>query len=243
MILDDRHDPMGHAIRDFHQAGKAGRLIVSSSLFDDDEMPVSTFFRTPMLMNALERRALSLAVGKVLDVGAGAGCHSLALQANGIQPRAIDISPLSVATMRERGVRQAEVADFFAATDADKVGAGYDTLLLLMNGIGIAGKLDRLPAIFQRFDELLAPGGSVLADSSDLRYVFEDENGELCYEDAGYYGEVDYTMKYGKVRGLRFDWLYVDFDTLRRTANVCGFNVEKVQDGPHYDYLCRIMRQ
>ena len=185
-------------------------------------------------MPKLERTALDLCRGRVLDVGAGAGCHSLALQQKGLDVTAIDISPLSVEVMRCRGVKSAVAADLF-----DETFAGcYDTVLMLMNGSGIIGRLERMPLFFHRMKQLLAAGGQVLMDSSDLRYVFENEDGSWDIDlNAGYYGELEYQMQYQKVKGEPFDWLYVDFDTLAFHAQANGFRAELVAEGGHYDYL------
>ena len=236
MILNVKKDPMGAAIRDYFEKGKAMQLKVTSTLFDDDEMPVPHLFRTLFEMSPIERQALSLARGRVLDVGAGAGCHSIALQQQGLDVTAIDVSPLSVETMRRRGIEKAEVADFFSSELPDT----YDTILLLMNGMGIVGKLQNLPAFFARLDEVLAPGGCVLTDNSDLRYIFEDEDGNFDPADFDmYYGEVDYQMQYGKIKGDSFDWVYIDPDTLTQEAHKAGYKVEIVRKGEHYDYLAK----
>ena len=231
---------MGLAIQDFAKLGRAQRLRVLSSMFYEDEIPVHNLFRTEAEMPLVERTALALSQGRVLDVGAGAGCHTLALQRRGLDDvTAIDISALSVETMRERGVRQALCADFFT----DDFGSRFDTLLMLMNGLGIAGTLDRLPLLLSRCRELLADGGCVLADSTDLCYLFEDESGHVeLPEDGVYYGEVDYRMVYGRHRGPAFHWLYVDFDTLCSHAAAAGLQAELVVKGTHYHYLARLSR-
>ncbi len=248
MTLSPSNDPMGRAILDFQQTGKAGRLRVLSSMFDDDEMPVPHLFRTFAQMPPIEQRALRLAYGRVLDVGAGAGCHTLALQhlmSETGKPEAvtaIDISPLSCEAMRLRGCKDVACLNLFDATFAEK----YDTILMLMNGTGIAGKASRLPALLSRLRQLLREGGQVLIDSSDLIYLYEDEDGEAAIPDDGtYYGEVDYQMIYerrgGKaVRGLPFDWLYADYGLLETSARACGLRCELVQRGTHYDYLARL---
>ena len=232
------NDPMGHAIADFHHTGKAARLRVFSPMFDEDEIPVKTLFRTMADMPAVEQQALRLASGDILDVGAGAGCHSLALQEQGKHVTAIDISPLAVATMGERGVLDVRQQDFFALRGQ------YDTILMLMNGIGIVGKLDRLPSFFVQLDALLAPGGQLLCDSSDICYVFEDEDGiiDLTGID-GYYGELTYQMQYRSIKGEPFPWLFIDPDTLAGQALASGFDCEIVARGDHYDYLARITRR
>ena len=104
---------MGAAIRDYFRQGKSAQLKVLSSLFDDDEMPVAHLFRSYHEMPPLEQRALNEARGKVLDVGAGAGCHALALQERGFDVMAVDISPLSCETMKERGVANVECVNIF----------------------------------------------------------------------------------------------------------------------------------
>lgn len=236
-LLAEGKDPMGQAIRDYFETGHAGRLRVFSPQFDEDELPVAALFRTEERMPKLERTALDLCRGRVLDVGAGAGCHSLALQRRGLDVTAIDISPLSVEVMRCRGVKSAVAADLF-----DETFSGcYDTVLMLMNGSGIIGQLERIPLFFHRMKQLLAAGGQVLMDSSDLRYVFENEDGSWDIDlNAGYYGELEYQMQYQKVKGEPFDWLYVDFDTLAFHAQANGFRAELMEEGSHYDYLARL---
>lgn len=239
-LLAPEADPMGAAISDFHRTGRASRLRVFSSQFDEDELPVSTLFRTFDRMPALERRALEVSAGRVLDVGAGAGCHALELQARGFEVTAIDVSSLSVRVMRERGVRDARQVDFFEPLFAET----YDTVLMLMNGSGIIGRTERMPEFFRRLKLLLRPGGQVLMDSIDLRYVFEDEDGTLDIDlNAGYYGEVDFWMRYKTVQGPVFDWLYVDFDMLSYYAFENGFIAERLTEGDHFDYLARLCRR
>ena len=231
-------DPMGRAIADYHATGRAAKLRVFSPMFDEDEIPVTTLFRTFDTMPAIEQEALRHASGAILDVGAGAGCHSLALQQMGKQVMAIDISPLAVDTMRLRGVDNAVQQDFFT------LDGQYDTILMLMNGIGIVGTLSRMQAFFMQVDHLLAPGGQLLCDSSDICYIFEDEDGiiDLTGID-GYYGELTYQMRYKNVTGEQFPWLFIDPETLRDCATSCGFDCNIIARGDHYDYLARLTRK
>ncbi len=230
---------MGAAIRDYFRQGKSAQLKVLSSLFDDDEMPVPHLFRSYHEMPPLEQRALNEARGKVLDVGAGAGCHALALQERGFDVTAVDISPLSCETMKERGVANVECVNIFNQRFQER----FDTLLLLMNGTGIAGKLSRLPQLLSRLKQLMTTGAQILIDSSDLRYIYEDENGVLDVElDGAYYGEVDYQMIYRNIIGKSFDWLYADSVVLAECCRQCGLKCEILAQGQHYDYLARIVQ-
>ncbi len=235
-VLNSGADPMGAAIYDFHKNGKAETLRVFSSQFEEDEIPVEDLFREFEDMPELERTALEMAEGAILDVGAGSGCHSLALRGLGKEAVAIDISPLSVEVMRERGIDARQI-NLYDESFCER----FDTVLMLMNGTGIIGTLDNMPAFFDRIRQLLNPEGCLLIDSSDLRYLFEEEDGSLMIDLADdYYGLLDYQMQYKDVLGEPFDWLYVDFETLAFYAEENGFEAELVAEGEHYDYLARL---
>lgn len=237
--MNRNQDPMGKAIAEYWKTGKADRLRVFSPMFDEDEIPLSTLFRNYQSMPAIEQAAIDMAEGKTLDVGAGAGCHALELQARGIDVTAIDISPLSVETMRQRGVRKALEQDFFTLQ-----GAEFDTVLMMMNGIGIVGSLFQMPRLFQQLDRILAPGGQLLCDSSDIKYVFETEDGTYEYPNAdSYYGEVDFRMQYRDTVGATFPWLYIDPRTLAHVADSYGYMTEIVKRGKHFDFLARITKR
>jgi len=246
-------DPMGRAIAEYYKTGKAERLRVFSPMFEEDEIPLTTLFRSYEDMPEIERKALDMAKGRVLDVGAGAGCHSLVLQERGLDVTAIDISPLSVETMKERGVRKVFEQDFFTLERQTppisqlsplNLSVSADTILMLMNGIGIVGTLERLTEFFKQLDKILAPGGQLLCDSSDISYVFEDEDGMIDIpNEMDYYGEQSFRMQYKDTIGEPFDWLYIDADTLRQEAERNGYTVEVLAEGDHYDYLARITKR
>jgi SAM-dependent methyltransferase len=233
-LLSPNKDPMGAAIADYFAKGRAAKLRVFSSQFDEDEIPAEQLFRTFDEMPPLEQTALRMAQGKILDCGAGSGCHALALQDMGKDVEAIDISPFSVDVMQKRGVKQAFQINLFDENYLQK----FDTILMLMNGSGIIGKLENMNTFFTKMKQLLNPDGCIYMDSSDLRYLFEDEDGSFLVDlAAGYYGEIDFRMQYKQVKGETFDWLYVDFQTLSYYAAENGFKAELIEEGEHYDYL------
>ena len=230
-------DAMGNAIADYARTGKAAKLIVTSTMLDDDEIPVDLLFRGFADMPAIEQEALRLAQGKILDVGAGSGCHALALQEMGKDVCAIDISILSVEVMRERGVRNARAINLFDERLCDR----FDTIILLMNGAGMMQRLENMPQFFMRMRQLLAPGGKIYMDSSDLIYLYENEDGSYDIDLNGdYYGQVDFAMQYKNIKGEPFDWIYIDFDTLCVHAEANGFECRMVMEGEHYDYLAEL---
>ena len=231
--MDSKMDPMGRAIADYWKTKKADKLRVYSPMFEEDEMPLSTLFRTYESMPEIEKKALDMAKGRTLDAGAAAGCHSLVLQERGINVTAIDISPLSVETMILRGVKNVREQDFFTL-DKEQ----YETILMLMNGIGIVATLERMPEFFSQLDKILAPEGQALCDSSDISYVFEGDMPEMDY-----YGEQSFRMQYKNIIGEPFPWLYIDADMLKDMALKNGYEVEVVGKGEHYDYLARITKK
>ena len=228
---------MGQAILDYWKTGQAEKIRVFSPMFEEDEMPVEILFRKYEDMPAIERHAMDISRGKILDVGAGAGCHALVLQQRGMDVTAIDISPLSVEAMKGRGVQKVLEQDFYTLEGQ------FDTILLLMNGVGIVGTMERFPLLFRQLESLLAPGGQVLCDSSDLCYIYEDEEGVIDLTDVeGYYGELTYQLQYKDIIGKPFPWVYVDAETLREKAEENGFEMEVVIQGEHYDYLARLTK-
>ena len=236
--VNRKMDPMGRAIAEYWKTKTADRLRVFSPMFEEDEIPLTTLFRSYEDMPEIERKALDMAKGRILDVGADSGCHSLVLQDRGMDVTAIDISPLSVETMKERGVKKVLEQDFFTLEGQ------YDTILMLMNGIGIVGTLERMPKFFRQLEKILASGGQVLCDSSDISYVFEDEEGMIDIpNEMDYYGEHSFRMQYKNTIGEPFDWLYIDANTLKEKAGIYGFAVEVVAEGKHYDYLARITKK
>lgn len=234
--LAPEKDPMGAAIRDYYSTGKAGRLRVFSSQFDEDEIPVAGLFRTYPEMPALEQKALQLAGGLILDVGAGSGCHTLALKEMGKDALPADISPLAVEVMRARGL-DARLVNLFDP----RLAGQFDTVLMLMNGSGIIGKLANIGDFFLRMKQLLNAGGCILMDSSDLKYLFEEEDGSFLLNlDGDYYGEVDFRMQYKQIKGEAFDWLYIDFDTLSLYASQYEFKTELMERDDHYAFLAKL---
>jgi len=231
-----QHDIFGEAITAYFNTKQEQIITVSNQDFDDDQIPVSYLFRTYTQMPKIEQKALQLAKGAILDVGCGAGSHSLFLQnEKKLNVVAIDTSIGAIDICKKQGIHQTYTENFY-----DHQGK-YDTLLLLMNGSGIIGKLDQLNTFFNKTKELLNPNGQVLIDSSDLIYLFENEKGEYWIDaKKGYYGELTYQISYNHKSSEVFDWLYIDFNTLKRACQINGFECELVLEGEHYDFLAKL---
>jgi SAM-dependent methyltransferase len=229
-------DILGKALTDYLLGSRGENLLVYSDLTDTDIIPVEHFFRRWNEMPEIEQEALKGCRGKILDIGAAAGCHSLELQKRNKDITAVDISKGAVEVMKKRGVRNAQESDFFRIT-----GEKFDTLLLLMNGIGICGTLDRLDEFFEQCRNLLNPKGQILLDSSDILFMFEEEDGSVNINlNSNYYGEVEYRFGYKNETGQWFNWLFIDFDLLQEKAAQHNFACEMVFEGPHHDYLAML---
>lgn len=228
-------DVFGAAILDFYKNKKAEDIVVHSPDFEDDVIEVPYLFRSYKDMPEIEQKALNNCFGRVLDVGCGAGSHSIYLQnQKNLQVTAIDTSKGAIEVCQLRGIKDARVQDFFKMKNER-----FDIILMLMNGIGIVGKLENLNKFFQQLKNILAPGGQVLLDSSDLRYLFdEDQDGGIWIDaSAAYYGEMEFQMSYKNHKSDVFNWLYVDYNTLQAAAHFNGFEIKLLKEGSHYDYL------
>ncbi|QED37682.1 methyltransferase domain-containing protein [Antarcticibacterium arcticum] len=228
-------DIFGSAISAYYHHKDATDILVHSPDFDDDVIPVHYLFRDYKEMPLLERTALDNCSGKVLDVGCGAGSHALYLQKHKkLDVTAIDISPGAIEIAAQRGLKKTRCIDFF-----DLKNEKFDTLLFLMNGTGIIGKLDKLDDFFTHCKELLTTNGKILIDSSDLRYLLdEDEDGGLWVEmNSNYYGEMQYSISYKNEVSPIFNWLYIDFKMLQLAASKNSFSCSLLKEGDHFDYL------
>jgi SAM-dependent methyltransferase len=228
---------MGQAIIDFAKDGIDQDIIVSSDLCEDDVISSAYLFRSYEDMPKIEQVALARCSGKVLDVGAGAGIHASYLQENGFDVSCIDISPLSIAHLKENNI-DARLMNFFDLKDEK-----YDTLLMLMNGIGIAGTLSNLEHTLIKAKSLLNDGGKILCDSSDIKYLYEDDEGGMWVDlNTTYYGNFKFQMKYKEHESEWFDWLYVDFGKMKETAERTGFMVNQIID-ENDQYLVELIKK
>ncbi|MDC1402931.1 class I SAM-dependent methyltransferase [Crocinitomicaceae bacterium] len=219
-------DPIGKGILDYAENRRPGDIIVMSDICDDDIIPLEVLFRKFDEMPELEKRALEECDGKVLDVGAGAGAHATHLiKELEMDAHCIEISPGAVEHLQDVEIPVRQI-NFFDVKDEK-----YDTVLMLMNGIGIAGTLSNLEKTLLHAKSLLNHNGKIICDSSDIKYLYEDEDGSMLVNlNTEYYGNFRFKMKYKSEVGPWFDWLYVDFDTLFQTAKKVGLHASKLYD-------------
>jgi SAM-dependent methyltransferase len=228
--------PFEEAFFDFHNGNKNAEVIVHCNKGDDEPVPLKYFFRRFEEMPLLEQKALEQCHGKILDIGAGSGCHSMVLQEKGMDISALDILEGFTSIMKKRGLPKVIHSDIMDYSDEK-----YDTLLMLMNGIGFTKDFSGLERFFHHAHKLLNPGGQIILDSSDLLYLYQQEDGSVMIDlNEAYYGEVIYTVEYNKKLGEPFKWLFVDFSSLQEIADKCGFQAELLYEDEHFNYLARL---
>ncbi|RTZ01557.1 class I SAM-dependent methyltransferase [Flavobacterium sp. RSP49] len=231
-------DLFGKAILDFQTNNSPEDLITETTISDEDEMSVAYLFRSYDEMPQMEQKALQLAKGKILDVGCGAGSHSLSLQnERNLDVTSIDISSNAIQACTLRGLKKAKVQDVLTLENEK-----YDTILLLMNGAGMCGKLKNIPNFLLKLKSLLNPGGQILLDSSDIIYMFDDDEdgGKWIPSQKEYYGEIVFNISYKGEKEKPFDWMFIDYNTLQNAALDNGLKCELILEGEHFDYLAKL---
>ena len=231
-------DLFGKAILDFQTNNSPEDLITETTISEEDEMSVAYLFRSYDEMPQMEQKALQLAKGKVLDVGCGAGSHSLSLQnERNLDVTSIDISANAIQSCELRGLIKAKVQDVMTLENEK-----FDTILLLMNGAGMCGRLKNIPSFLQKLKSLLNPGGQILMDSSDIIYMFDDgeDGGKWIPSNNDYYGEIVFNISYKGEKEKPFDWMFIDYNTLQNAAFDNGLQCELIMEGEHYDYLAKL---
>jgi len=228
--------PLGAALLDFHHGDAAVEIVVVSDLWENESTPVAAYYRPDdQILPALEREALELCRGRVLDLGAGAGRHAIELQRAGHDIVAVDPLPEAVEIMKDRGIADVRMGDLSAVR-----GERFDTVLMLMHGLGVVGDLHGLGRLFEELPMVLNPGGRLVCDSADLAAVLGDESpdvlDDLLSPDT-YLGEVKFGLRYGSLEGPRYPWIFIDPGTLEIIANAAGLALEISAEGERGSYV------
>lgn len=224
-------DIFGQALLDYYYHKSDSKLWLYNSYGSPEEMPVDIFFRPEQEMPRLELLAMKFARGKILDIGAGVGSHALALQHKDKDVTALEISAAACGIMYERGISRVINADIFSFE-----GEKFDTLLLLMNGIGLTCTIDGLRKFLDHAKLLLNPGGSMIFDSSDISYLYDD----VPLPENRYFGEIRYRYEYKGQSGDWFEWLYIDKGLLQEIATAAGWKTEFLFDDGMDQYLVKL---
>jgi cyclopropane fatty-acyl-phospholipid synthase-like methyltransferase len=230
-------NPFSQALQDFHAGDSTVAFVIRRDDGFEQRVPASVFFEEDTF-STLESRALELCQGRTLDVGAAAGRHSLALQRHGFDVTSLDILPEMAAVLHDRGVKRILTADIF-----NFAAERFDTVLMLMNGIGMVGTPDGLDRFLRHAHEIIAPSGQILCDSIDVSVTSNEvhrAHRQRNIESGRPPGQQSFAITYGGTTGEPFDWLHVDFETLSGHCARANWRAELIEAGPDGHYLCRL---
>lgn len=230
------NDILGLAFKDYYQGKTDAKISIHSPDFDEDSIDVSHYFRSYELMPEIEKHALRYCQGKLLDIGAGAGSHALYLQELGFDVTGMDISAGACEIMKERGLKKVLNENIFSYRNEK-----FDMLFMMMNGIGIVENLEGLKKYLEMLPSILNPGGRMVFDSTNLIYLFTEDDGSVWIDlNKKYYGEVSFRMEYKSHISPEFNWLYVDFDVITSFCNDLGYKIKMLNEGVNFHYLAEI---
>lgn len=231
-------DILGRAILDWHRGDGDHKLWINNrySQYEPEEMPVEYYFRSAEEMPELELLAMDYCRGKILDVGAGAGAHALLLQDTGKNVHALEISKNACLVMKERGVKSILNASIFEFNQNQK----FNTILFMMNGLGLAQNINGLRQLFLKLKSLLAKNGQILFDSSDVHYLYDNAINPLPKPTDRYFGEVEYQYEYKNEKGDWYTWLYIDFPLCAELGAEHGFHTELIAQDDEGQFLARM---
>ncbi len=235
MSLSGANDLFGEAAQAYLATKKPTRLLVRSDLPERSWIDVAYLFRSFSQMPLTERQALRFCQGRVLDLGGGVGSHSLYLQKQGLDVTLLDHSAGSLKVARSRGVKKILHGDFRKATLTH-----YQTILMLMNGIGLCGTLAGLKTFLEKAKKALAPKGQILFDSCDIAYALSPKKQASKLLQKKYYGEVTYTLSFQGKMDKPFPWLFVDTKTVKEIALTSGFHFSELKRQKNGMYLGRL---
>jgi len=205
-------EPFGEALRDFYYGKKDTEITLIREDGFEFNVPIEYFFRSPKDFSNLEKEAIGLCKGKVLDMGAGVGPHSLELQRLGLEVYAIDISSHACEIMKKRGVKNIQCTDFYNLTMDS-----FDTILLLGRSIGFVENLKGIKKFLSYCKTRLNPEGIIILDSIDIsstqEQVYLDYIERNC-KLGRYFGEGSFQMKYKNNLGDKFQNVQIDIQSL-----------------------------
>jgi sRNA-binding regulator protein Hfq len=227
-------DILGEAMFDFLKNGSGEPLIAHTSYGPDEIYELDYFFRDLDKMPELEIFALSLCRGEILEIGAGAGSHALALEDQGKNITAMDTSVGCINVMLCRGLTRLLHMDIFNLCQG-----GYNTLLLLMNGIGVTGNVDGFNRFLVKAEMITSDEAQVIFDSTDVSYAIEKDS----VVHGKYFGEIRYQFEYKGMKGPWFDWLYIDQEELFRICSKTGWMPQIIYEQGQGHYLVRLLKK
>lgn len=224
--MKDHQDAHGHAMYDYLK-GKGGFEIVERDEgFITPTNAPRVYFSKYRNWPAHEKKAMGYVRGKVLDIGCGAGRHSLYLQEKGFDVLGIDVSPLAIKVCKLRGLKKAKLISI--SQISSKLGR-FDTLLMFGNNFGLFESFDKAKRLLKRFHRISSEKARIIAESMDPHKTTEPDHleyhksnikrGRMC-------GQVRLRVRYKKYATPWFDYVLVSEDEMKRIFKGTGWQVK-----------------
>lgn len=219
-----------NALVNYWKNGDDTPLMIHTNIAETESLHPSYFFRSESELPDHESELLQLAQGTILDVGAGVGSHSLIMQNRGYHIFANEFMQGCCTVMRERLVQNILHGNF------NSLEGRFDTILFIMNGLGMAQTPGGLKNILMKAKSMLNEGGIVLLDAADINHLYQSQGFLNIQYDENYYGIVTYQFEYCGKFGSSFQWLFVDKILLEETARQTGFQMTILKDDKQFGY-------
>ena len=205
---------LGLALKDYFNGSQNGDLLVESDRAATEAYQMASFFASYTKWNPIEQQAIDKCQGHVLDIGAGAGRHALELQARGLEVTAVEPDGELAKLCISRGLKHIVHSTW---QHCNALPTPPDTILLLMNGLGLAGYHDKLLYLARFCFSTLKPGGQVLADSSEILYLPPSPKLHRGND------EIYFRFTYDGQFSEWFSWLFASPAFVKATFTKAGF--------------------
>jgi len=230
-MLTELQDAYGRLIMDHWRGIKCTEIVERDDGYMDASGGPADYFQTFDEMSDDTRKALSFVCGRTLDIGCGAGRHSLYLQSIGHQVVGIDISPLAVEVCRERGLNNVRVMSVVQIRP--ELGR-FDSIIMFGNNLSLLGSPRRGPWLLKRLRRIVTDDGVIVGQTRDPYQT--DSPDHLVYQELNrrrgrMSGHVRIRIRYRIYKTPWFDYLFMSPDELAGLAEGTGWAVRETIPG------------
>jgi len=234
--MKDYQDAHGHAMYDYLKGKRFSEIVERDDGYFEVSNGPGVYFSSYKTWPVHQKKALRYVKARVLDIGCGAGRHSLYLQKKGFEVLGTDLSPLAIKVCKSRGLKKAKVLPITRLSY--KIGR-FDTIIMLGNNFGLFGSFKQAKRLLRRFKRITNEKALIIAEVLDP-YQTKDPN-HLEYQKLNrkrgrMSGQVRIRVRHRKYVTPWFDYLFVSKKELQEILNGTGWAIKHFVDskGPVY---------